>query len=154
MKILYFEDIIEGTVEWRGEGHVDTDEMVAYAQRNDPWPFHVDEDVARTTPAGGLTASGGYTITLWYRFGHPILNGLPDRMAFVAGFDWHVEFRQPVRAGDHLRFRTTVLRKRPSRKPDRGIVVSLGELINQDGESVLAIEAAYLVATRPRTPHV
>jgi len=73
-------------------------------------------------------------------------------MAFLVGFDWHVKFSRPVRADDHLRFRTTVLSKRPSSKPDRGIVISLGELINQDDESVLAIEAAYLIATLPGGP--
>jgi len=154
MKILYFEDIVEWTVAWRGEGDVDKEEMLAYAQRNDPWPFHVDEGAARGTPSGCLTASGGYTITLWYRLGHPILNDLPERMAFLAGFDWRVKFSRPVCAGDHLRFRTTVLSKRPSSKPDRGIVVSLGELVNQDDESVVAIEAAYFVATRPSWPPV
>ena len=150
MKTVYFEDIVEGTVAWRGETDVNKEEMLAYAKMNDPWPFHVDEDAAQTTSFGCLIASGGYAITLWYRLGHPILNDLPERMAFLVGLDWHVKFSRPVRAGDHLRFRTTVLRKRPSRKPDRGIVVSLGELIDQHQESVLAIEATYLVAKRPR----
>jgi acyl dehydratase len=150
MRTLYFEDIVEGTVEWRGAAHVDKEEMLAYARTNDPWPAHVDEEAAKRTPFARLTASGGYMITLWYRLSHPILNNCPERMAFIAGVDWHLKFRRPVHSGDHLRFRTTVLSKRPSSKPGRGVVTSLGELINQDEETVLAIEAIYLVATCPQ----
>jgi acyl dehydratase len=41
--------------------------MLEFSRRNDPWPFHVDEAAAALSPYGGIVASGGYIVTLWYR---------------------------------------------------------------------------------------
>jgi acyl dehydratase len=147
MKTIYFDDVIEGGTSWGGECDVDKEEMVEYARRNDPWPFHVDEEAAGRSPFGGLVASGGYTIALWYRLGHPLLNQREGVLAFLGGLEWKVKFAHPVRPGDHLRYKTTWLDKKLSRKPGRGIVRSLGELINQEEKTVLSVEATYLVAT-------
>ena len=69
----YFEDIREGDIFRGDEVIVDNAEMLAYARRNDPQPFHVDEELAKHFPYGGLTASAGYTVTLWYRSSRPII---------------------------------------------------------------------------------
>src|SRR5262245_14805606 len=96
---LYFEDLEEGTV-FRGDECVaDRDEMLEYARKNDPSPFHVDEEAARNSPYGGLIASAGYTVTLWYRSGIPISGSI----AFLGGFEWHIKLPLPVRPGDRLR---------------------------------------------------
>src|SRR6516165_6371392 len=71
-----------------GVTNADKDEMLDYARKNDRSPFHVDEEAARNSPYGGLIASAGYTVTLWYRSAIPInaslafleaLNGISSR---------------------------------------------------------------------------
>ena len=62
MKPVYFEDLVEGYVDESAEVIADRDDMVAFAERNDPYRIHVDEQFAATTPFGGLIASFGYTV--------------------------------------------------------------------------------------------
>jgi acyl dehydratase len=57
-RLITFEDLAEGSVFWGPEVMADADEMVAYARKYDPWPFHVDAEAAKQTPFGGLIASG------------------------------------------------------------------------------------------------
>jgi acyl dehydratase len=149
MATVYFEDLVEGHEFVGDEVMVDKDEMLEYARKNDPWPFHVDEEAAKASPFGGLIASGGYAISLYYRLGHLLYNREDSRWAFLGGFDWHVSFPRPIRPGDRLRRKTVVRSKRLSSTPRRGVIDSVGTLINQNGEVVLRIEVASLIATRP-----
>jgi acyl dehydratase len=149
MATVYFEDLVEGHEFVGDEVMVDKDEMLEYARKNDPWPFHVDEEAAKASPFGGLIASGGYAISLYYRLGHLLYNRADSRWAFLGGFDWHVSFPRPIRPGDRLRRKTVVRSKRLSSTPRRGVIDSVGTLINQNGEVVLRIEVASLIATRP-----
>jgi acyl dehydratase len=77
---LYFEDLNEGTVFRDDECVADKDEMLDYARKNDPSPFHVDEEAARNSPYGGLIASAGYTV---YGIGRAFLSSLQSR--FLVG---------------------------------------------------------------------
>ena len=149
MATIYFEDIDEGTVWWGGGVVVDREEMLDYARKNDPWPFHVDDEAAKRAPFGGLIASGGYTITLWYRSMIPVWHG-QDSGAFLGGVDWQLRFVNPVRPGDRLRNKWTLLEKRPSSNPGRGIWKPLNEMMNQNEEVVLSIKEVLLMATRPQ----
>ena len=149
MATVYFEDLVEGQEFVGDEVMVDKDEMLEYARKNDPWPFHVDEEAAKASPFGGLIASGGYAISLYYRLGHLLYNSADSRWAFLGGFDWHVSFPRSIRPGDRLRRKTVVRSKRLSSTPGRGVIDSVGTLINQNGEVVLRIEVASLIATRP-----
>jgi acyl dehydratase len=148
MGLKYFEDLSVGDSWVSSEHTVDHEEMLAYGRTNDPWPFHADPEVADKSPFGGLIASGGYTITLMYRLGHEIYNQPDSRWAFLGGFDWHVKFLEPVRSGDRLHVRITVLEKRLSSKPGRGIVKILNEVINDRKRVALSIESTTLMATR------
>jgi acyl dehydratase len=146
--MIYFEDLNVGDSWISAEHTVDHEEMLAYGRTNDPWPFHADPEAATRSPFGGLIASGGYTITLMYRLGHEIVNQ-PDRAwAFLGGFDWHVKFPEPVRSGDRLHERITILEKRTSSKPERGIVKLLTEVINDRKQVVFSLESTTLMATR------
>ena len=149
MATVYFEDLVEGQEFVGDEVMVDKDEMLEYARKNDPWPFHVDEEAAKASPFGGLIASGGYAISLYYRLGHLLYNSADSRWAFLGGFDWHVSFPRPIRPGDRLRRKTVVRSKRLSSTPGRGVIDSVGTLVNQNGEVVLRSEVASLIATRP-----
>jgi acyl dehydratase len=150
MAIVYFDDLKEGSIHWGSECLVDKDEMLDYNRRNDPWPFHVDEDAAKHSPFGGLIASGGYIITLAYRSTHAIYNTAEVTWAFQGGLDWHVKFHLPVRPGDRLRSRITMKSKRPSSKAGRGIVTSANDLTNQEQRVVFSNEVVFIMATRPR----
>jgi len=82
-----------------------------------------------------------------YRLSHEIVNR-PDRTwVFLGGFDWHVKFLEPVHSGDRLHERITILEKRLSSKPGRGIVKHLIEVINDRKRVVLSIESTMLIAT-------
>ena len=149
MQIIYFEDLKEGDVLWGDELLVDPDEMMAYNLRNDPWPIHVDEEAAARSPFGGVIASGGFTITLMYRSSLGIYNNPSRRWEFLGGFDWKLTFPKPVRPGDRLRSKMTILGTRTSSKPGRGVLNNVTEMINQDGDVVLSLEAVSFLATRP-----
>ena len=149
MQIIYFEDLKEGDVLWGDELLVDPDEMMAYNLRNDPWPIHVDEEAAARSPFGGVIASGGFTITLMYRSLLGIYNNPSRRWEFLGGLDWKLKFAKPVRPGDRLRSKMTILGTRTSSKPGRGVVNDVIEMINQDGDVVLSVETVFFLATRP-----
>ena len=144
--VLYFEDLEEGAVYWGAECLVDRAEMIDYAQKNDPLPMHIDEQAATTSPYGALIASGGFTISLWYRSTTPIAR----KLATLGGLEWHFKLPRPVRAGDRLRTKFTVATKRLSSKAGRGVVTTTQELLNEQGDPVLICEGVILVATRPR----
>jgi acyl dehydratase len=149
MGMMYFEDLNVGDSWTSAEHTVDHEEMLAYGRTNDPWPFHVNLEAATRSPFGGLIASGGYTITLMYRLNHEIVNRSDRVWAFLGGLDWHVKFAEPVRSGDRLHERITILEKRLSSKPGRGIVKQLIEMINDRNCVVLSIESTALMATSP-----
>jgi acyl dehydratase len=150
MALIYFEDLNVGDSWAAPELTVDADEMLAYARANDPWPIHIDPEAAAKTPFGGLIASGGYTITLMYRLFHEIANRPDRRWVFLGGFDWHLKFPEPVRSGDRLHARITILDKPASTKPGRGIIKSRTEVINDRGAVALSLEVASMLATRPQ----
>ena len=148
MPTVYFEDLQIGSVHLGRECVCDKDEMLEFGRRNDPWPFHVDEAAAALSPYGGIVASGGYIITLWYRSLVEIYNTPSATWAFLGGLDWKLKFRAPVRAADTLRARVTVRDKRPWIKSGRGAVTLFNEILNQRSEVVCTVEVIVLLATR------
>lgn len=145
---LFYEDVAVGQEFWGSEEIADRDEMVAYGRQFDPWPMHVSEEAGRATPFGGLIASGGYTIGLWYRSGHGIWNRPGNVWAFQGGFDWHVRFVKPLRPDGRVCLRVVVTEKRLTSKPGRGIVRCDSDLVDSDGDAVLSIDVHGMVATR------
>ena len=144
MEKIYWDDLEVGAVFWGDTVVVDPEEMLEYARRNDPQPFHLDEDAAKATPFGGLIASAGYTVTLWYRSAIPIVTNL----AFLGGFEWLIKLPAPVRPNDQLRVRIEIKNKRASSKPGRGYAVAFHEILNQDDTIVFSCEVTWMLATR------
>ena len=134
---LYFEDLRPGNVYDLGSVTVDRDEMVTFARRFDPQPFHVNEETARHTTFGGLIASGWFTGSLFMRL---YVDGvLADSTSQGSPGLSELRWLAPVRPGDLLAGRLTVLETVPSAtRPGRGTVVLRGELL-RDGEAVLRI---------------
>lgn len=113
--------------------------ILEYAQRYDPQPFHVDEEAAKRSPYGGLIASGWHTVSLAMRM---ICDAyLLDAASLGSPGVNQVRWLKPVRPGDSLRLRMTVLEAKPSTsKPDRGTVLHRWDVLNQDSETVMTME--------------
>lgn len=148
MPSVYFEDLEIGSVHLGRECVCDEEEMLQFSRRNDPWPFHVDAAAAARSPFGGIVASGGYIVTLWYRMLIDIYNTPKATWAFLGALAWKLEFRAPVRASDTLRVRVTVRDKGRWIRPDRGRVTLFNEILNQRSEVVCTAEVTALLATR------
>jgi acyl dehydratase len=143
----YFEDYVPGCVHEFGSIQVTEADIIEFAKRYDPQEFHVDPAAAVHGPYGGLIASGWHTAALMMRmFAEDFLSKASSLGS--PGID-ELRWPRPVRPGDTLRVRVTVLEARRSRsKPDRGIVSSLAEVLNQDGDVVLSMKAATFIRCR------
>ncbi len=144
----YFEDYAPGTTYECGSVSVDKAGIVAFAKEFDPQPFHVDPAAAAAGPFGGLIASGWHTAALVMRL--LVENYLSARASLGSpGLD-EIRWPYPVRPGDTLRVRATVLEARRSlSKPDRGIIKTLVEAANQDGRTVMRATAINFLLVRP-----
>ena len=145
----YFEDFAEGQVYELGETTVPEAEILEFARKFDPQPFHIDSEAARRSMFGGLIASGWHTGSLF--MGLMVRGLLHDTSSLgSAGID-ELRWLKPVRPGDRLRARLTVTSVRPSSsRPDRGTVFTLGEMFNQQGERVFFVRSSGMFARRPR----
>lgn len=148
MARLYFEDFNVGETVKVGKHHVDKEETISFARRYDPQPFHTDEEAARASIYGTLTAPAAYTMAISHIFLHRYLPG----MAWIGLLGWeNVEFPNPVRPGDELSVTFESLHRRESTsKKDRGIVSYKVIVHNQNNDIVLAYKAKAMAAKRPR----
>jgi acyl dehydratase len=146
-KPRYFEDFSVGAVFGFGSITVTEPEIIAFASQFDPQTMHTDPRAAANGPTGGLIASGWHTTALMMRM--YVEHYLPRDGLAAPGVD-ELRWLHPVRPGDTLRVRVTVEETRASRsKPDRGIVRSFTEVLNQRDEVVLTLRAINLVRRRP-----
>jgi acyl dehydratase len=144
----YFDDFAPGQVFELGGRTVTKEDIVAFARDYDPQFLHVDEGAAAAGPFGGLIASGWHTGALWMRMYVDAL--LRDSVSMGSPGIEELRWLQPVRPGDTLHGRLTVLETAPSeRRPDRGTVRSRGEMLNQRGEVVLTMVARGFFGRRP-----
>jgi acyl dehydratase len=146
--VRYWEDFHVGDVAELGEVTVTRDEIVEFARRYDPQPFHVDEAAAADGPFAGLVASGWHTAALF--MGLFVRGILLDAASMGSPGVDELRWPRPVRPGDTLRQIAEVLELRPSRsKPDRGIVVMRHAVVNQRDEEVMTYRCMHLLARRP-----
>jgi len=133
-----WEDFPPGKVIEHGARALSEQEIVRFAREWDPQRYHVDPQAAKATPFGGLIASGWQSCAVAMRL---MCDAYLNESSCIGspGVD-EIRFLKPVRPGDTLRLRSTVLESRPSRsKPDRGMVSFRWELINQADEPVLSM---------------
>ena len=145
---LYFEDYVAGSVREFGPIVVHEAEILEFARRYDPQPIHTDPQWARNGPFGGLVASGWHTAAIMMRL--VVDHYLPPAASLGSpGID-ELRWLRPVRPGDELRVRVTVLEARPSRsKPDRGLLRSRIEVLAADGSAVMTLIALNMIRRRP-----
>ncbi|MFA5120901.1 MaoC family dehydratase [Zavarzinia sp.] len=146
-EILHFEDFIVGSVETYGEITVSAAEIIAFAREYDPQAIHIDPVAAAESPFGGLIASGLHSCSMMMRL---MCDGYMLRSASMGspGVD-EVRYLLPVRPGDRLRVRVSVLdARRSSSRPEMGIVSARHELMNQDDAVVLAMTSKVMMGCR------
>jgi acyl dehydratase len=146
MEILYFEDYYEGLEFGARPYRVTKDELISFATKWDPQTFHTDEEAAKDSVFGGLSACSSHTFAIFCS----MAQFMDTKSAALAGLGFDkLRMLAPVRPDDLLHFTSKVLEVRRSRsKPDRGIIRSEGTLTNDDGEAVFRGESTFLIACR------
>jgi acyl dehydratase len=145
----YFEDYAPEGVYEIGEIIVTEAEIIEFARQFDPQYFHTDPEKAVRSRFGGLIASGWHTASLVMRL---YVDRYLSHVASLAspGVD-ELRWPNPVRPGDTLRVRVTVLEARPSRsKADRGVVRGKIEAFNQRDELVISMIGISIIGRRPQ----
>ncbi|MDI3403797.1 MaoC family dehydratase [Streptomyces cavernicola] len=146
----YYEDYVPGATYTFGRITVTEEDILDFAHRFDPQSFHTDPGAAERSQFKGLIASGWHTSAVMMRLYADHFVGRPSSLA-SPGID-ELRWVQPVRPGDALAIRTTVLDARVSRsKPDRGLVRTRVEVLNQRDEPVLTLTAMNFFLRRPDT---
>jgi len=133
-----WEDFAPGRVFEHGSRTLSEQDIISFAREWDPQRYHTDPQAARQTPFGGLIASGWQSCAVAMRL---MCDAYLNESSCVGspGID-EIRFLKPVRPGDTLRFRSTVLKSVPSRsQASRGTVSFRWELLNQAGEVVLSM---------------
>jgi acyl dehydratase len=144
----YWEDFTLGRVVELGTHVVSKEEVIEFATRYDPQPFHVDEEAARASTFGGLIASGWHTCAMVMRLS--VDSYLRSTASLGSPGVDSVRWLKPVRPGDTLRAQMTVLESKPSAsKPDRGVIKSKWEVFNQQAELVMTMEGFSMFKRRP-----
>jgi len=141
------EDYVVGSVSEFGSIAVEEAEIIDFARRFDPQVFHTDPEAAKRTIYGGLIASGWHTASMMMRL--IVDHYLPGTASMGSpGID-ELRWIRPVRPGDELSIRVTVLEaNRSNSKPDRGVIRSFVEVLNQNREVVLTVKAVNFLLCR------
>ena len=145
--LRYAEDYAPGQVFELGSYEVTSEEIIEFAQKYDPQPFHLDEQAAKKTIHGGLISSGWLTGIIMLKL---MQRGFLC-METSLGSPGHDELRwlKPVRPGDRLEGRVEVLEVKLSKsRPEMGFVNNVATLMNQQGETVFRMKSAAIFKTR------
>jgi acyl dehydratase len=147
MTELYLEDLNVGDQFGSSAINVTENDIVEFAEKFDPQPFHLDLDAAERSVFRGLVASGWHTAAMSMRlFATGDLKLAGGSIGLTVD---QLQWPRPVRPGDSLQLKTEIIEVRPSQsKPDRGIIRIKNVTTNQDGEVVQTFLASVLVRRR------
>ena len=144
---LYWEDFSEGAVIPIGEYYLPQDELIEFARKYDPQPFHIDPEAALESPLGCLCATGIHTMAICQRL---IVDNLFLRTAFVAGIHMDgLRFTKPVLPEETLRMEITITGLRPVKDGKRGLVSYETRVYNPRNELAMTHQATIMVLRRP-----
>ena len=147
----YWEDFEVGQVRQMGTVTPTREETMAFARQFDPQPFHLDDEAAKASVFGGLSASGWHTCSVAMRL--MVTNFLQETSSLGSPGLESLKWPRPVFPGDTLRLQQTILETKPmGKRPDVGMVRTLWEMFNQNGDKVLHMDGWGMF--RRRTPAV
>ena len=147
--MIYFEDLEIGAETYFGSYEVTREEVIEFARKYDPQPFHVSDEAAAKTHFGRLAASGWHTaaMTMAVIARHVV----EEEQAGLGspGVD-ELRWKKPVYPGDTLHVRGKIIDKTPSQsRPEMGSFRSRTIVTNQDGLEVMSFEPIVLIRRRP-----
>ena len=144
----FYEDLAIGQKQAFGRYEVTREEVIEFASKYDPQPFHLDDDAAAATHFGRLSASGWHTCAMTMAM--LVENLKANRQAGLGspGID-QLRWKKPVFPGDTLRCESVVIeRRRSGSRPEMGIFKSSLTVFNQNDEPVLEMVSNGLISTR------
>ena len=147
--MLFWEDLGVGERYDLGTAEVTREEVISFAERYDPQPFHLSDEAAAMTHFGRISASGWHTCAMVMRV---IVDSFTTRQLASVGSPGvdNLRWLKPVFPGDTLSVTSETLETTPSRsKPGLGSARSRIEAVNQDGVKVLSMDTILLVLRRP-----
>ncbi len=147
--MIYFEDVEVGQSTYFGSYDVTREEVIEFARKYDPQPFHLSDEAAAKTHFGRLAASGWHSCAMTMAV---IARHVVDSEQAGLGSPGVDELRwlKPVYPGDTLHVSSTVVEKRPSQsKPEIGSLRSATTVTNQHSEPVLRFTSIVLMRRRP-----
>lgn len=151
--MIYYEDMVVGTKSSYGSYAVTREEVIDFASKYDPQPFHLDDQAAAATHFGRLSASGWHTAAM--AMSMMVANFMKEKSAGLGspGID-ELRWKKPVYPGDTLRCENELLEKRRSRsRPEMGITKARTTVFNQNDEVVMTMVSNGLIAVRdPSAP--
>ena len=147
--MIYFEDLVVGAETTFGSYDVTREEVLEFARKYDPQPFHLSDEEAAKTHFGRLAASGWHTaaMTMAVIARHVV----DDEQAGLGspGID-ELRWKKPVYPGDTLQVSGRIIEKTPSRsRPDMGSFRTETTVTNQNGEVVITFTSIVLIRRRP-----
>jgi acyl dehydratase len=149
LRVIYFEDLEVGKESYFGSTQVTREEVLEFARKYDPQPFHLSDEAAAKTYFGRLSASGWHTCAMV--MGVIARKVVEEEQAGLGapGID-ELRWRKPVYPGDTLHVHGTIVEKTPSRsKPEIGSFRTKTTVTNQDGVPVLTFTSIVLMRRRP-----
>ena len=140
--------VITGTMTFAAE------DIVRFARKYDPQPFHTDPEAARHSVIGGLCASGWHTCAGWmktyiaYRDAEMArleAEGLtPPKLGPSAGFK-KLQWLRPVYAGDSITYSIELVSSRPlASRPGTWLNLTINDGVNQNGDVVMRYDGTVL----------
>ncbi|WP_137864820.1 MULTISPECIES: MaoC family dehydratase [unclassified Sphingomonas] len=147
--MLYLDDIQVGAKRSFGRYEVTREEVLDFARKYDPQPFHLSDEAAAETHFGRLAASGWHTCAMTMSMFVAEMAVHPQASLGAAGVD-ELRWLKPVHPGDVLRCESEILEVNPSRsRPDMGSMRTQTTTYNQHDEPVLRFVALALMRRRP-----
>jgi acyl dehydratase len=146
---IYLDDLQVGQKFTSANEVITEAEILSFAARYDPQPFHLDHEAAKSSIFGGLAASGWHTAAFTM---HLNVTSGPKFAGGIIGGGGEVNWPLPTRPGDELHAEYEILEITPSRsKPDRGMILLLINTINQNGKTVQSAKMKLILPRRPTT---
>ena len=150
--MIYFEDLVIGAETDFGSCDVTREEVLEFARRYDPQPFHLSDEEAAKTHFGRLSASGWHTAAMTMAVIARRVVGERQAGLGSPGID-ELRWKKPVYPGDTLRVTGRIVDKTPSRsRPEMGSFRTETTVTNQHGEVVMTFTSIVLIRRRPPEP--